>query len=61
MTMVFERVLNVVSPGTGNVTPAPQVIAGSGIYWLLTFDDTRWPVGGSTYSWGWARLFASPD
>lgn len=52
--------VNIVSPGDGTTQPHPMIFPSGNLYWLVTFDATKWPSGGNDFSWGSIRMFASP-
>ncbi len=59
--MVYEGLVNVISPGDGTTQPHPMIFPYGNIEVLITFDQTRWPVGtGLAFSWGSIHWFASP-
>ena len=61
LTMTFRGFLGIsASPGDGTTQPHAQLIAYGTQQILVTFDQTKWPVGGVTFSWGATRTFTSP-
>jgi hypothetical protein len=59
--MVYEGIVNWISPGDGTTQPHPMIFPYGTIDVLITFDQTKWPtVGGLAFSWGSIHWYASP-
>lgn len=59
--MVYQGIVNCVSPGTGETQPHAMIFPQDELQLLITFDQTRWPTaGGVAFSWGSIHWFASP-
>jgi hypothetical protein len=63
LTMTYVGIVNCLSPGDGTTQPHAMVFPyqQNNLYYLITFDQTKWPtVGGLDFSWGSHHWFASP-
>ena len=60
LTMKPRGLLHITSPGTGVTQPHPMIVPYKKLLYILTFDDTKYPPGGSNFSWGNLRIFVSP-
>jgi hypothetical protein len=63
LTMTYVGVVNCISPGDGTTQPHAMVFPyqQNNLYYLITFDQTKWPtVGGLDFSWGSHHWFTSP-
>jgi hypothetical protein len=60
--MNFIGWLNWTSPGAGGTQPHAQVFQGNKMLYIVTFDDTTYPVsGGDAFSWGKVCLYAAQN